>query len=60
MQMVQMYTGDDGRSHFKDVAMPEGGQGEVREISVPTFKRAVLRRGITRTGRWQTAPRRQW
>jgi len=60
MNVIRMYTGDDGRSHFEYITMPEGEQREVREIPLPAFKRVVLRRGITRTGRWQTAPRRQW
>lgn len=58
MQFCRMYTGDDGKSHFEELAQTEGSKFFLSTI---VAKALVFKNDDNRDilG-WHNAPRRQW
>ena len=59
MQFCRLYTGDDGKSYFEDLAQTDGSRYFLKSLSAKTL---VFKNDITRDDLhgWHTAPRRQW
>ena len=56
--ILRVYTGDDGKSHFEELSIPEGDQQSfrLRPEGEMVFQRAADGRFLD----WHTAPRRQF
>jgi quercetin dioxygenase-like cupin family protein len=59
MQFCRLYTGEDGKSHFEDLAQTDGSKYFLQNLSAKTlvFKNDMNRDDLHG---WHTAPRRQW
>ena len=59
MQICRLYTGNDGKSHFEELAQTEGSKHFLAPLPVKTlvFKNDENRDDLLE---WHTAPRRQW
>ena len=59
MQFCRLYSGDDGKSHFEDLAQQEGSKHFLTSVAA---KALVFKNDLNRDDLhgWHTAPRRQW
>ncbi len=59
MQFCRLYTGNDGKSHFEELAQDEGARCFLTSIAV---KALVFKNDMNRGDLhgWHNAPRRQW
>ncbi len=62
MNVTRIYTGDDGESHFENVAIELLDRGAIGAISKPLDAKAILFRQTERDYdyQWHNAPQRQF